>query len=178
MNTFVNVTLSAVMLVSQTVLAQTIPIQAPAPAPQVTVTAPAPQPTVQEVLLSVCESRGYGEDCAKHLLGMVWNESSNVSTAVGDAGKARGYFQIWTKLHKISVACAEELVCSSNWTIDYLERNSYPKYVSYAIQCHNSCNFPNGYAAKALRNGERLWNQPLELNQAAPVELPVKLAVK
>ena len=169
MNSF----LSALILVSQGIISQQIPLS---PAPQVTVTAPAPQPTVQEVLLSVCESRGYGEDCAKHLLGMVWNESSNVSTAVGDAGKARGYFQIWTKLHKIPVTCAEDLVCSSNWTINYLERNSYPKYVSYAIQCHNSCNFPNGYAAKALRNGERLWNQPLEVTQATLIELPVKLA--
>lgn len=117
--------------------------------------------TVQEALLGVCTERGYGEDCAKHLLGMLWKESNNVATAVGDRGKARGYFQIHYKLHKISIACAEDLKCSADWTIDYLERNQYPKYVKYAIQCHNGCNIDNGYAASALRHGRRLWSQPL-----------------
>lgn len=119
--------------------------------------------TVQEALLEVCTERGYGEDCAKHLLGMLWKESNNVATAVGDRGKARGYFQIHYRLHKISIACAEDLKCSADWTIDYLERNQYPKYVKYAIQCHNGCNIDNGYAASALRHGRRLWSQPLSI---------------
>lgn len=134
-------------------------------------TIPNVQPTVQEVLLTVCAENGYGQDCAKTLLGMLWNESSNRSTVIGDNGKARGYFQIHYKLHKISVACAEDLVCSANWSLNYLEAHSYPKYVSYAIQCHNSCNVNNGYAAKALRNGNRMWSQPLTISQAAPIEL-------
>jgi len=136
--------------------------------------APEVQPTVQEVLLSVCEENGYGQDCAKTLLGMLWTESSNRSDVIGDGGKARGYFQIHYKLHKISIACAEDLVCSANWSLKYLERNSYPKYMSYAIQCHNSCNVKNGYAAKALRNGKNFWNQPLVITQAAPIVLAVK----
>lgn len=131
-------------------------------------------PTVQQVLLKVCENRGYGEDCAKTLLGMLWNESSNRSNVIGDNGRARGYYQIHYRLHKISVACAEDLVCSSNWTLDYLERNSYPKYVRYAVQCHNSCNVGNGYAAKALRNGDRFWDKPLAVKQAAPIRLAMK----
>ncbi len=132
------------------------------------------QPTVQEVLLSVCKENGYGEACAKTLLGMLWNESSNRSTVIGDGGKARGYFQIHYKLHKISIACAEDLVCSANWTIKYLERNRYPKYVDYAVQCHNSCNVKNGYAAKAARNGNAFWNKPLAVVQAAPIELAMQ----
>jgi|SRR5688572_12717170 len=132
------------------------------------------QPTVQEVLLQVCEDNGYGEACAKTLLGMLWTESSNRSTVIGDGGKARGYFQIHYKLHKISIACAEDLVCSANWTIKYLERNSYPKYVNYAIQCHNSCNVNNGYTAKVIRYGKNFWNQPLAITQAAPIVLAVK----
>jgi len=127
--------------------------------------------TVQEVLLNVCESNGYGEACAKTLLGMLWNESSNRSTIIGDNGKARGYFQIHYKLHKISIECAEDLVCSANWTIKYLEAHSYPKYVTYAIQCHNSCNVNNGYAAKAVRHGNYFWDKPLEVTQAKPIEL-------
>lgn len=131
-------------------------------------------PTVQEVLLDVCKDNGYGEACAKTLLGMLWTESSNRSTVVGDGGRARGYFQIHYKMHKISAECAEDLVCSANWTLSYLEKNSYPKYVNYAIQCHNSCNVNNGYAAKAVRHGNYFWNKPLAVDQAAPIELAMK----
>jgi hypothetical protein len=151
---------------------------APTPSQQAVIEVTTP-PTVQDVLLRVCQSNGYGRDCAKTLLGMLWNESSNIYNVIGDNGKARGYFQIHYKLHKISTNCAEDLVCSANWTINYLEAHSYPKYVSYAVQCHNSCNVKNGYAARAQRNGNRLWNQPLAVKQAAPIELPdIQLAVK
>lgn len=138
------------------------------------ITPPAAQLTVQEVLLDVCKMKGYGEDCAKTLLGMLWNESSNRFDVIGDGGRARGYFQIHYKLHNISIACAEDLACSANWTLTYMEAHSYPKYVAYAVQCHNSCNVNNGYAAKALRNGKFFWEKPLEINQAAPIELAMK----
>ena len=127
--------------------------------------------SVQTVLLEVCKDRGYGEECAKNLLGMLWKESNNVATAVGDQGRARGYFQIWIHLHKISLNCAEDLKCSSNWTLDYMESNSYPKYARYAIQCHNGCNIDNGYEASARRHGRRLWDQPLPLKGDGRVAL-------
>ena len=138
-----------------------------------TTTATTTAPTVQEVLLNVCEENGYGQPCAQTLLGMLMNESSNISTAIGDRGKARGYFQIHYKLHKITTDCAEDLVCSADWTIHYMEAHSYPKYTAYAIQCHNSCNVENGYAAKAIRNGKRYWKQPMKVTQAKPVVLAV-----
>jgi hypothetical protein len=119
---------------------------------------------VQDVLLEVCRARGYDVACAKTLLGMLWKESLGVSKAVGDRGKARGWYQIWVKLHKISLECAEDLRCSSDWTISYLESNSYPRYVAYAVQCHNGCNAGNGYAASTRRHGERLWSTPLIIN--------------
>lgn len=127
--------------------------------------------SVQDVLLAVCEKNGYGEDCAKTLTGMLWIESNNRFDVVGDHGLALGYFQIHYKMHNISTDCAKDLVCSANWTIGYMERHSYPTYVSYAVQCHNSCNAGNGYAAKALRNGERLWDQPMDIVQDAPIDL-------
>lgn len=174
--------LAILMLVAlvpgQSVQAQTAPIEsAPIVDSLVIETTPEPEvkvpaPTVQEVLLDVCTTRGYGQTCAQHLLGMLWNESNNIYNAVGDRGKASGYFQIWTKLHKIKIVCAEDLVCSANWTLNYLERNKYKKYPSYAIQCHNGCNINNGYAAKALRNGKNFWNTPLEVKQVAPIVLP------
>ena len=174
------------MMPGQAVVAETTPIKAPQAIIQMISASPSedvvfgpevpevlPDPTFQDVLLSVCVEKGYGEDCAMTLLGMLWNESTNVSTAIGDYGAARGYFQIHYKLHKISIACAEELVCSATWSLNYLEQNSYPRYVSYAVQCHNSCNFPNGYAARAIRNGKRLWETPLAIAQNDPIALSV-----
>lgn len=119
------------------------------------------EPSEQEVLTWACRKRGYGEDCAKALLGMMWKESLNDSTAVGDRGRARGYFQIHYRLHGVTIDCAEDLACSANWTLDYMERNGYPRYAYYAVQCHNGCNAGNGYAASVLRHGNRLWGKPL-----------------
>lgn len=113
--------------------------------------------SVQETLLRLCERRGYDASCAKALLGMMWKESLYDGTAIGDRGKARGYFQIHYRLHDVSVECAENLVCSADWTLDYLEQNGYPRWRIYAIQCHNGCNAGNGYAASVLRHGERMW---------------------
>lgn len=135
----------------------------------------APEPesiaSVQDMLIKVCADRGYGQECAQNLLGMLWKESNNIATAVGDHGKARGYFQIHYKLHKISIGCAEDLVCSANWTLTYLERNGYAKYPTYAIQCHNGCNIDNGYAASAIRHGKRLWDRPLAVAKTSELAL-------
>lgn len=124
---------------------------------------PATPPTAQEILLDVCQEKGYGEDCAKTLLGMMWKESQNVGTAVGDRGLALGYFQIHYRMHKVTTACAKDLRCSAAWTLTYMERNGYPKYPNYAIQCHNGCNIRNGYAASVLRHARRLWGEPMTI---------------
>lgn len=127
-------------------------------------------PTVQDVLQDVCTTRGYGEDCARHLLGMLWKESRNLATAVGDSGNSHGYFQINSYYNpEVSLKCAEDLTCSANWTISYLERNGYQKYPKYAIQCHNGCGFDNGYAASVLYHGQRLWTTPLPINPVVEV---------
>jgi len=116
-------------------------------------------PAIHEVLLEVCKSRGYGEECAKHLLGMAFKESRFESDAVGDQGRSHGYFQIQYRLHSVSLECTRDLRCSADWTISYLESNGYPKNTKSAIQCHNGCGVNNGYAASVLRNGKRLWAQ-------------------
>ncbi len=115
-------------------------------------------PTEQQVLMEVCKAKGYGIDCGKTLLGMLWKESRNDAKAIGDFGQARGYFQIHYRLHHVSIACTEDLRCSAEWTLSYLESNGYPKYPTYAIQCHNGCNINNGYAASVRRNGALLWD--------------------
>lgn len=123
--------------------------------------------TVQETLLAVCRERGYGEECAKTLTGMASVESDFKGNAIGDRGRARGWFQIWYKLHNISLACAEDLRCSANWTIDYLEGNGYPKHVTYAVQCHNGCNMGNDYyPIKVKRRANFYWDKKVTLAMA------------
>jgi hypothetical protein len=87
----------------------------------------------------------------------MWKESQFVPTAVGDNGRALGYFQIHYRLHGIAAECATDVRCSANWTIDYLESNGYPKYADYAVQCHNGCGVANGYAASVKRWAVRKW---------------------
>lgn len=128
---------------------------------------PEAPPSVSDLLLDVCQKRGYGENCAKTLMGMAFKESRFDGDAIGDQGKARGYFQIHYKMHKVALSCAEDLRCSANWTISYLESNGYPKRVQSAIQCHNGCGVNNGYAASATRHGERLW----AIAKAAPLAM-------
>ncbi|MEY4744607.1 MAG: hypothetical protein RL272_552 [Candidatus Parcubacteria bacterium] len=135
-------------------------------AAETAVQGPPEPPTVQEVLLGVCREGGYDEDCAKTLLGIMWKESRNDAGAIGDGGRARGYFQIHYRLHRISLSCAEDLRCSAAWTLKYMESNGYPKYPNYAIQCHNGCGIKNGYAASVLRNARRLWSDPMTVEVA------------
>jgi hypothetical protein len=144
--------------------------------------------THQDILKGVCEENGYGEDCAKHLFGMEMQESRGLATAVGDYvhGKplALGYFQIHYKQHadtlaKVAVAqgvadiqtCAQDLRCSATWTLNYLESNSYPKYVKYAIQCHNGCNANNGYVDAVQYYIRNFWDKPIMINQTIEVAL-------
>jgi hypothetical protein len=79
---------------------------------------------VTETLQRVCKEHGYTTTlCWRTLYAMVQVESTWNPIAIGDGGKSRGYFQIRTELHKISVGCAEELECATNWTLDYLDKN-------------------------------------------------------
>jgi len=164
----------AVMTMGNTAVA---PLDTTTPAnPEPIVSEQAIEPSVQDALLYVCNTRGYGEGCAKTLFGMLWIESSNISTAVGDSGLARGYYQIHCAMHGISTACAEDIVCSANWTLTYMERNGYPSATYYAVQCHNGCHANNGYVERAQRATWNLWDTPLAISQSAPVRLTTELA--
>lgn len=132
--------------------------------------------TVQDVLLDVCHQHGYAdtlaENCAKHLLGICWKESHCKADAKGDyvasvkKYMAYGWFQINRYYNPdVSIEEASDLRWSANWTLNYLERHSYPKYVKYAIQCHNGCGFDNGYADTVLRSSRTMWDQPIALTQ-------------
>lgn len=123
--------------------------------------------TVQEMLLEVCEANEAITDaqkCAKHLLGMVMTESEAKATAVGDHGLARGWFQINRHYNpEVDKACAEDLECSANWTLDRLIKKGYLKYSNWAIWCHNGCGINQYYVPKVLRKGAYHWDKPITL---------------
>lgn len=129
----------------------------------------APQPeqpqTVQEKLLEVCEANEAitnAEQCAKHLLGMVMTESDAKATAVGDRGYAKGWFQINSYYNpEVDKACAEDLECSANWTLDRLLKKGYLKYSNWAIWCHNGCGINQYYVPKVIRKGNYHWDKPI-----------------
>ena len=124
--------------------------------------APEASSTVQQVLLQVCQDQGFDQTCAKHLLGILMQESMGNATAVGDHGLARGWFQINHYYNPdVPVKCAEDLKCSANWTLKHLVRNGYPKTVRWAIWCHNGCGISKTYVNSVLRKGEANWSEPL-----------------
>lgn len=128
-------------------------------------TAPVPPEapsTVQDVLLQVCKNQGLDETCAKHLLGILMQESVGKADAVGDHGLARGWFQINRFYNPdVSVACAEDLNCSANWTLLHMMKKGYPQAAKWAIWCHNGCGINKSYVSNVLYKGETGWDVPL-----------------
>lgn len=121
--------------------------------------------TVQEKLLEVCEANERiidAEKCAKHLLGMVMTESNAKANAVGDKGYARGWFQINRYYNpEVDKACAEDLECSANWTLDRLLKKGYLKYSNWAIWCHNGCGIAKYYVPKVMKMAAIHWDKPI-----------------
>ena len=103
-----------------------------------TVVAAVAAPKRQEILSALCAEKGFEvEACWKNLEAMIIKESTGNPMAVGDQGRSYGYYQIQVKLHKVTIACARDLVCSTLWTLDNLERNGYEENQWYAIKRHN-----------------------------------------
>ena len=123
--------------------------------------------TVQEKLLEVCEANEAitdAEKCAKHLLGMVMTESNAKANAVGDKGYARGWFQINSYYNpEVDKACAEDLECSANWTLDRLLKKGYLKYPNWAIWCHNGCGIAKYYVPKVMKMAAIHWDNPIAI---------------
>jgi len=127
--------------------------------------------TLQEKLLEICEANESivdAQKCAKHLLGMVMTESEAKATAVGDHGYARGWFQINSYYNpEVDKACAEDLECSANWTLNRLLKKGYLKYSNWAIWCHNGCGINQYYVPKVIRKGNYHWEKPIAIVTAA-----------
>jgi hypothetical protein len=123
--------------------------------------------TVQEKLLEVCEANESitdAEKCAKHLLGMVMTESNAKANAIGDKGYARGWFQINSYYNpEVDKACAEDLECSANWTLNRLLKKGYLKYANWAIWCHNGCGIAKYYVPKVMKMAAIHWDKPIVL---------------
>jgi len=147
------------------------PTQSALATPAVAETATTPEEeaisTVQDTLTDICRESDkipdeMEEKCAKDLFGILMQESMGKATAVGDHGMARGWFQINRHYNpSVTVACAEELRCSAEWTLDHLVVNKYVKYQNWAIWCHNGCNINKKYVPAVKRKITLYWSTPL-----------------
>jgi hypothetical protein len=134
--------------------------------------------TETDVLLKVCKDQGFDETCAKHLMGILMQESVGKATAVGDHGMSRGWFQIHRYYNpEVTVQCAEDLECSATWTLNHLIKKGYPKTVKWAIWCHNGCGISKSYVYNVLRKGETAWTAPLTI-VTADASRAARLALK
>ncbi len=126
--------------------------------------------TVQDTLLKVCMDHGYDEECAKHLFGILMQESMGKATAKGDYDAtskiywARGWFQINRYYNPdVSIKCAEDITCSAEWTLAHLEKKGYPQNVNRAIWCHNGCGINKAYVPAVKKKTSLYWNTPMTL---------------
>ncbi len=78
-------------------------------------------------------------------------------TATGDAGKARGAFQIHLGYHpEISEETATHPYAAAVWTAERLINKGYQNNKERAIRCHNSCNPNNNYGKRILQIAKTL----------------------
>lgn len=83
--------------------------------------------------------------CWQDLKVMREKESFSGKAMTGDGGRSRGWYHIQTKMHKVSVECALDFKCSTEWTVKNLLNNGYKTNRLYAISRHNG----SGLAAQA-----------------------------
>lgn len=100
--------------------------------------------TIKNTLKDVCKAKGFADDkCWKTLAAMAWTESRFDGNAQGDFTKKTGYrsygwFQIQTKMHKVTKKCATDLSCSAEWTLNRLVAKGYGAgYDKYSVKRHN-----------------------------------------
>lgn len=90
-----------------------------------------------ETLVQVCKKHKLQGNCAKDLYSIAWQESKFNCKVIGDQGRSRGCFQIQTKMHKVSVAHAEDFAWAADWTLSRMIGNGYPVYRTIAVERHN-----------------------------------------
>lgn len=99
-----------------------------------------------KVAEQICKDAGITDlPCWQDLKVMREKESYGGKAMVGDGGKSRGWYHIQTKMHKVSVECALDFKCSTEWTVKNLINNGYKTNRTYAISRHNG----SGQAARA-----------------------------
>lgn len=94
--------------------------------------------TRDEIAELICTEAGIIDlPCWQDLKAMRQKESYDGKAMVGDNGRSRGWYHIQTKMHKISVECALDFQCSTEWTVNNLITNGYKTNRIYAISRHN-----------------------------------------
>lgn len=95
-------------------------------------------PTNDEIADRICNEAGITDlPCWQDLKAMRIKESYDGKAMVGDGGRSRGWYHIQTKMHNVTVECALDFECSTEWTVKNLIAHNYTANRFYAISKHN-----------------------------------------
>lgn len=116
-----------------------------------------PEDENNKIAESICLSAGISDlPCWQDLKAMREKESYNGKAMVGDNGRSRGWYHIQTKMHRISVECAMDFRCSTEWTVKNLINNGYKTNRVYAISRHNGSGImAQSYAKSVVYNSAK-----------------------
>lgn len=113
--------------------------------------------TNDEIADEICKAAGIVDlPCWQDLKAMRQKESYDGKAMVGDGGKSRGWYHIQTKMHNVSVECALDFECSTEWTVKNLIAHDYQENRAYAISRHNGGGKKaQAYARSVINNSAR-----------------------
>lgn len=95
-------------------------------------------PTNDEIADRICKEAGITDlPCWQDLKAMRIKESYDGKAMVGDGGRSRGWYHIQTKMHNVTIECALDFECSTDWTVKNLIAHNYTTNRVYAISKHN-----------------------------------------
>ena len=110
-----------------------------------------------EIADKICKKAGIADlPCWQDLKAMRQKESYDGKAMVGDGGRSRGWYHIQTKMHNVTVECALDFECSTEWTVKNLLAHDYLTNRAYAISRHNGGGIKaKNYAKSVIYNSAK-----------------------
>lgn len=104
---------------------------------------------------NICAKAGIEDlPCHQDLKAIREIESTGGAYMTGDRGLSIGWYQIQTELHNVTIECAMDFKCSTEWTVGNLIKNGYDDGYKnsryYAIMAHNGVVKGSVYAKKIM----------------------------
>lgn len=93
------------------------------------ITAPLSPDAVRAYVINAAKKAGVNYRKVDWIVG---HESQYGQNMLGDDGQSRGYWMIDSKYHDVSDACADDLVCSTDWSLKQILAGHIKWWTTYA----------------------------------------------